>query len=241
MIHYHHVDGGMPNIDKPRFLSGRHGLVSFAYQAQTELAMSVCQSVILDNGAFTAWTKGEDVDWSEYIKWVRHWHRHPAFDFCIIPDVIDGTEHENDALLRRFPKGIRAIPVYHLHESIERLLRLGSDYGYVALGSSGKWSTPGAKAWWERMVVIMNAICDSNGQPQFRLHGLRMLNPLIFTRLPLTSADSINAVRRSHSLERFGSYVPRSAWQRAVIVADRIESFQSAACWHPHNEQLQLL
>jgi hypothetical protein len=79
----------------------------------------------------------------------------------------------------------------------------------------------------------MNAVCDEQGRPPARLHGLRMLDPAIFTKLPLSSADSTNAAVNCGSLDRFGMYVPVTASQRAAVVADRIEAHPSAAVWTP--------
>lgn len=81
------------------------------------------------------------------------------------------------------------------------------------------------------MAVAMNAICDEHGRPACRLHGLRMLDPAIFSRLPLSSADSTNAAVNSGSLDRFGMYLPPTAAQRAAIIAERIEAHNSSAIW----------
>lgn len=77
----------------------------------------------------------------------------------------------------------------------------------------------------------MNELCDDEGRPPCRLHGLRMLDPQVFSRLPLASADSTNAAVNSGSLDRFGSYVPPTASQRAAVIAERIEAHNSAAGW----------
>jgi hypothetical protein len=63
-----------------------------------------------------------------------------------VPDVIDGTEDDNDALLASWPADIRGVPVYHLHESLDRLDFLCTRWPTVALGSSGQWPTPGTRA-----------------------------------------------------------------------------------------------
>ena len=54
------------------------------------------------------------------------------------PDVIDGDEASNDELLLAWPKELRGVPVWHLHESLERLQRLASEWPTVAFGSSGQ-------------------------------------------------------------------------------------------------------
>ncbi|MDV7393142.1 hypothetical protein RZS08_17345, partial [Arthrospira platensis SPKY1] len=94
-----------------------------------------------------------------------------------------------------------------------------------------EWPNPGADKWWRRISLAMDAVCDDQGRPFCRLHGLRMLNPDVFSRLPLSSADSTNAAVNGGSLGRFGSYIPPTAGQRATVIADRIESHNSAPIW----------
>ena len=78
----------------------------------------------------------------------------------------------------------------------------------------------------------MAAICDDHGRPPCKLHGLRMLDPAIFSLLPFASADSTNAGVNGGSLTRFGMYIPPTAGQRAQVIADRIESHNSASVWN---------
>lgn len=235
MIHYHGTPIGGNRQDVVRFLMGRHALVSFYRPDDISAVLECCQSFVLDNGAFSHWRAGKGaIDFDAYLAWVREYHRHPSFDWCLIPDKIDGSEKENADLVRRWqgrlgtPKGV---PVWHLHESLEWLDWLVSEFEWVALGSSGQWATPGAPDWWQRMAEAMAVICDSAGRPRCRLHGLRMLDPDIFTRLPLSSADSTNAAVNCGSLSRFGSYKPPTAGQRAEVIAARIEAHNSSATW----------
>jgi hypothetical protein len=118
-----------------------------------------------------------------------------------------------------------------MHESLDRLVRLGNEWDTVALGSSGQWASPGSKNWWERMGDAMDAVCDEHGRPPCRFHGLRMLNPKIFSELPLSSADSTNASMNAGSVARFGIYTPPTSGQRAAVIASRIEAVNSAAVW----------
>lgn len=237
MIHYHGTPCGSTREDVARFLAGRHALVPFSRPEDIGTAAEVCQSFCLDNGAFTAWKSGKPIeDWTPYYEFCETWHRHPAFDWALIPDVIDGDEGQNDSLLDEWPGHIEGVPIWHLHESLDRLNRLAS-WPRIALGSSGEWPNPGERKWWDRMSQAMDVICESDGRPRCRLHGLRMLDPAIFTRLPLASADSTNAVRNSSSYDRFGIYVPPNASTRMHVIAERIERHQSAALWVPRAKQ----
>ena len=119
-----------------------------------------------------------------------------------------------------------------MHESLARLERLTDEWPRVALGSSGAFADPGAIDWWGRMAEIMRVACDADGMPRVPLHGLRMLDPVIFAHLPLASADSC-AVARNVGLDSkwSGPFVPRTRLARALVLIDRIESHASARRW----------
>lgn len=211
--------------------------MSFRHSEQLPLAMQLCQSFAVDNGAFSAWVSGKPVkDWSGYYEWVKSIERHPAFDFAVIPDVIDGSEKDNDALVEEWPWLRLApwigAPVWHMHESPERLRRLADRFPRVCIGSSGRFSQIGTSQWWGRMADAFKAICNAAGEPMCKLHGLRMLDPKIFSRLPLSSADSTNIGRNiGIDCKWNGAYSPSSKEMRALIMRERIESYQSAATW----------
>ncbi|WP_249554193.1 hypothetical protein [Shewanella sp. 8A] len=231
MIHYHGTPISGPQQDKSRFYLGRHALIPFLYQNDLPIVQECCQSFILDNSAFSHWKQGGEISVIDYAKWVQSLENHPSFDWCIIPDKIDGTEDENIALIEEWQSiGIEAlsVPVFHLHESIDYLSYLIDKFRIIALGSSGEWSSPGTSSWWIRMEQIMDVLCDSAGRPKRKIHGLRMLDPNIFSHLPLSSADSANAGINAGSIKRFGMYTPPTAAQRAEVIASRIEQYNSS-------------
>lgn len=243
MIHYHGTPVGGSRQDVARFLQGRHALIPFFRQEDLGIAAEVCKSFVFDNSAFSVWKTGGVLDVPGYIKWVRDWCRHPGFSWALIPDSIDGGEAENDALLEQWPEDLSryGVPVWHLHESLDRLQRLSLTYPTVALGSSGQWSNPGTGPWWRRMEQVMDAVCDDECRPVCKLHGLRMLDPAIFSRLPLTSADSTNAAMNAGSINRFGMYTPPTSSQRSAVIAERIEAHNSAPVWVGSGQQSMAL
>jgi len=194
------------------------------------LAADVAQSFALDNGAFTFWKQGVETRWFGYYDWVNVWRRHPGFDWAVIPDVIEGSEAENDALADKwpFPRHQGAV-VWHVNESIDRLKRLASEWPRVCIGSSGEWDVSTPRRFLGRAYQAIGAICDGDNRPICKLHGLRMLNPAIFSKLPLSSADSTNVARNIGIDSAWkGTYQPKSKETRAVILTERIESFNSA-------------
>jgi len=190
-------------------MKGRNCLIPFPNPQDQFRADEICNGKILDNGAFTVWRKGIKIDWNKYYDWVGESRR----DFFFIPDVIDGTEEENDALLKdnHFPDGV---PIWHLGESFDRLSRLAADYDLIAFGSSGKFKELGTFKWHRRMHEAMDVVCDKVGKPLVDIHMLRCLNPAIFTRYPFFSGDS-TGLAQNHS---------RDGWENIV---NRIEPYNS--------------
>lgn len=242
MIHYH----GLPIIPATaaiRAIESGHAFVSFAYPDQLGLAAEVCQSFAIDNGAFSSWRKGKSVmDWKSYYDWATMCKRIPSCDWAVIPDVIDGSEEDNDSLLIEWPlPPWFGVPVWHLHESLSRLERLAADWPRVCIGSSGEYSLIGTTTWWDRMVCAMQVVCNKDGEPLVKLHGLRMLDPKIFTRLPFASADSTNIARNVGLDKKWrGSYLPPNKEARAVVMRSRIESQNGATVWYSNINQSQL-
>lgn len=227
MICYH---GGpiTPNAVAISLWKRRHAMVSFARPDQIGIAAEVSESFAVDNGAFSVWRQGLTPDWEGYADWVHEWSYHPGFDWAIIPDSIEGNEAENDALIAKYSSDHINVPVWHLHESPERLGHLVGAFARVALGSSGKWSDPGSPAWWARITEVSSQLFDGEGRPYAKLHGLRMMNASIFSHIPFSSVDSTN-IARNHAREA-ARYKVSSA-VAAEIMNSRLEQHASAARW----------
>jgi hypothetical protein len=245
MIHYHGLPI-TPNTCAIYAIQAGHAFVSFAHPEQLSTAIDVSQSFAIDNGAFSAWMSGNPVkDWKPYYEWALNCQKIPSCDFAVIPDVIDGTEDENDAMLKECPLPTWfSAPVWHMNESIERLIRLAFIYPRVCLGSAGEFSEIGTFKWWSKMGEAMRAICDDQGRPMCKLHGLRMLDPAIFTKLPLSSADSTNIARNVGQDNKWkaGNYLPPTKESRAQVMRSRIEAFNASPTWNfPQVEQGVLL
>ena len=129
-------------------------------------------------------------------------------------------------------------PVWHLHESFGYLERLIDRFPRVCLGSSGDYAQIGTPRWWRRMHEVMRVVCDDAGQPRCRLHGLRMLNPRIFSAFPFASADSTN-IGRNIGIDKawYGSYPPPNKEGRAEVMRRRVESHNSPAAYDFNHEQ----
>lgn len=233
MIHYHGVPI-TPNSACAVSLAGKHAFVSYAHPEQLNVVIEVCQSFACDNGAFPAWKSGNPIlDWQPYYDFIKNVSRLPSFDFAVVPDVIDGTEQENDKLIEDWPfPAHMSAPVWHMHESIERLVKLATNWPRICIGSSGDFSKVGTKNWWNRMSEAMDAICDEDGYPICKIHGMRMLSPKVFSNLPFTSVDA-TTVGRNIGIDKVwtGSKQPPDKEWRAKILIARIEAHNGAPMW----------
>ena len=237
MIHYH----GIAGVDA-RFIAtcftGRHAFVSYETVENLKHVADICSTFALDNGAFSAWRQGKPYDFDGFGKWVESWQRHPAYHFHIIPDIIDGDEKENQRLVENWP--LDGVPVWHLHESLEYLSWLAKNFKKVAFGSSGQYAMVGTSKWWQRMNEALTAICI-DGSPVCKLHGLRMLKINIFSKIPFHSTDSTSVVRDSvYDASWSGYNAPKAKHVRGLVIAERLESFQSAPTWTPQPIQQNL-
>jgi hypothetical protein len=170
VIHYH----GTPITPRAALapMAGRHFCVSYAAPHDLAWCMRHGASVMLDNGAFSAWTRGAAVDWGAFYAWAKLHLHHPHW--AIIPDVIDGDEAANDALLAACPlPRALAAPVWHMHESLGRLAQLVMAYPRVCIGSSGEYASPGNPAWRARIDDAWATISATGAHPW--VHMLRAM------------------------------------------------------------------
>lgn len=223
MIHYH----GTPITPHAEFerLGGRSFCVSFADPRQAKAAHEIGEGVMLDNGAFSFWRTGKEVDWDRFYIWVEPWLAWQT-TWAVIPDVIDGTEEENDALIEEWPFDDRGAPVWHLHEPIERLQRLCEEWPRVCFGSSAQYAEVGKLPWHKRMHDAFDAIADELGNVTTWMHMLRGLR-LAGSGYPFASADSTNVARNFKGSRRDG---PGSD---IVEMVNRIDRLQCPGRWEP--------
>lgn len=237
MIHYH----GTPFSHRGEShlaLQGKHAMVTYADPGPIEMVGELCQSFTIDNGAFSVWKKGGELDLKGFSEFISSWYQHPGFDWYCMPDVIEGSDDENAELRGQWSLLVNSkiwglgVPIWHMHEKISTLERLVNNFPRVALGSSGEYAVVGNSAWWGRMAEAMEVACDAEGRPIAKLHGLRMLDSTICSHLPLSSADSTNVARNIGIDNAWsGTYTPRTKRMRAAIMMERIENHASASRW----------
>lgn len=226
-IHYH----GTPITPTEALysLAGRNFCVSHAHPGDVARCHKIGQTVMLDNGAYSAWKAGKATDWTGFYAWADRWLHHPT-TWAVPPDVIDGGTQLQDALLREWPHGKRqAGPVWHMDEPIHRLCGLiDAGWDRVCVGSTSEYAVVLSEAWERRMDDTWNALALTYGRAP-RLHMLRGMQ-LSGMRWPFASLDSTD-IGRNHNREQ---NTPRA-------MADRWDAMQCAGQWAMRPEQMELV
>jgi len=221
----------------------RHAMISFAGRANMELIVEVCQSFTIDNGAFSYWKKEKEFDLEGFGLFMEKWFRHPSFDWYCLPDVIGGDHHDNAQIRAAWFNTVssdvwkKGRPVWHLHEPLEVLQEMIICWPGVCIGSSGDYAKIGTQEWWARMAAAMEVLCDEQGRPKVQIHGLRMLDPTVFSQFPFSSADSTNVARNCGIDKAWGGpYAPKTTHARALVMMGNIEAHASAQTWSGDND-----
>ena len=190
MIHYH----GTPITPRREMekMAGRHFCVSFAHPQDADWCETNGQSVMWDNGAFSAFTKNAIFDVAGYKAWVAPRLYHPHW--AVIPDVIDGDVEQQRALLRHwhFSRWLSA-PVWHIHLPLDWLLELCDNYPKVCFGSSGQFWKIGTDEWRRRLDLGFEVV-ERHGTHTW-VHMLRAMSAASRGSWPFASADSTNVAR----------------------------------------------
>lgn len=215
-MHYH----GTPITPQKvlHTLAGRNFCVSFSAPDQAKLCHQIGQSVMLDNGAFSVWKRGIEIDWNKWWEWAEPWLDCPT-TWAVLPDSIEGDETENDRLTDEWGHVPKGVPVWHLHESFYRLASLAGRFHRVCFGSSGQFSTVGSAVWHRRVEGAFNTLADEFGRVPF-VHMLRGMS-LSGDQYPFASVDSTDIARNHH--------LPH---KNAVKMADRWDSVQCPHRWN---------
>lgn len=194
-IHFHGspITGGKGGAVAKVAHSGSGAFVSYAHPQQINIAFEYADTVCIDNGAFSKKNSGRQVDWNGfYNEFLPKFIDNEKLRFFVIPDDISGDDKENDRLINELPRHLKhkAAPVWHMHESIDRLVHLSKEWEYVCIGSSGEYFSIRSVKWKRRMNDAFDALIGKGYTA--KIHGLRMLDGRVLGNYPLDQADSTN-------------------------------------------------
>ena len=207
-----HVDGGrifdrLTDNEKRMRLYNNYYLESYHYVRKGQYVKRIRKDgvrLFLDSGAYTAWTKGEEIDLDEYIDFC-----HANEDIIAMASVLDKlvsrvedipeavkTTYKNLKIMER--RGVKNIlPAYHFLEDEDVLDHYAKNYPYIAIGGLVGKSTKQLLTWldriWERYLI------NADGTPKTKVHGFGITALPAMERYPWASVDSSTWVQWSAS------------------------------------------
>lgn len=195
----------------------KHGnsLMSYAYKKETEqewihswnrsIIADIRPRVIIDSGAFTAWSTGKAIHPKDYAEWAldfdKRWrHKMASLEFMNL-DVIGDQEASwgNQKVLEGL--GMKPLPIITYGVDLAHLDRALSEYPYIALGGLVPYSRDKAKLkkWLDACFSRIMAHRKKTGIMP-RIHLLGITTDWVLKRYPCFSSDSSSWV----SCLRFG-------------------------------------
>ena len=157
------------------------------------------KQVFLDSGAFSAYTKGVEVDLPGYCRWIKENEDIiEKVDNILIASVLDGIGDplktwQNQQAMEKL--GVRPLPCFHYGEDERYLEWYIANYDYITLGGMVPISTKDLKIWldmiWEKYLT------ESSGRPRLRVHGFGLTTISLMERYPWYSVDSSSWVQTS--------------------------------------------
>lgn len=159
--------------------------------------------LILDSGAFTAWTKDVKIDIDEYIDFAKEYE--PKLAHIANLDVIPGKfgqkylstaeieesaskGWENYQYLLKYLPADKVMHIFHQGEDFKWLHKLvDSGASYIGISPANDKTSPIRAEW---LKECMKIVCDEDGVPKVKFHGYAATSFKLMSRFPWTSADS---------------------------------------------------
>jgi len=140
---------------------GVNVLLSYAFHDKTDLAKVrkslVCGRMMIDSGAFTAYTTGKTIHLKDYAEYLETWRG--QWDHAVTLDVIGDPAGSKRQTTKLHAMGLPVMPVFTRGESIKEFDAMVKDVGYVCVG--GMVGLPPAIV--EKRTALLQRRAEQNG------------------------------------------------------------------------------
>lgn len=179
----------LTEAEKKHRLEVRYLLESYHYihrQSYVDKLRRDGVKVFLDSGAFSAFTKGVEIDIPGYCQYIRdNEDIVEKSDGILCASVLDGIGDplktwQNQLYMESL--GVQPLPCFHYGEDERYLEWYISKYEYITLGGMVPISTPQLKVWldhlWDKYLT------DGSGRPRLKVHGFGLTTLSLMERYP---------------------------------------------------------
>lgn len=193
-------------------------------------------SLMLDSGAFSAFSLGKVISLQNYIKFIQD--NPECITHAINLDVINPDDANVAAaagwknFMEMKDAGLDIIPVFHARESLSWLEKMCDVCSYVGLSGTSLVSD---NEVWPYYDLCYQYLCDKNGCPTIDTHLFGDTSPRSLLNYPATSADSstwmIQAGRAARVNLQGKSYQLRSTKRRDTSYIDNDDTGPKRDAW----------
>jgi len=171
------------------------------YKSKKLLKRHKC-NLFLDSGAFTAWSKGNEINIDDYIKWVKNIKKdYPYPVMCANLDVIPGrsgskpTQEDIDESAKQGwknylylkSKGLDSMHIFHQGESYEWLKKMLKECKYIGISPCNDYTDLKKDQW---LYAVFNIIKREGMLGKIKTHAFGMTSIELLKKYPFYSADS---------------------------------------------------
>jgi len=211
LVRIHFAGQGPFTIDCKERENVQNYLTTYAYPKENDAHSSLWSRVdlrprvIIDSGAFTAWSTGKTIRPQDYAEWAldfdKRWrHKMASLEFMNL-DVIGDQDATwvNQGILEGL--GMKPLPIVTFGVGLNHLDRALENYDYIALGGLVPYTRDKAKlkSWLDACFSRVMAYRKKTGILR-RIHLLGITTDWVLKRYPCFSSDSSSWV----SCLRFG-------------------------------------
>lgn len=176
-------------------------LISFAYFKHPKMYEQLSngtypESLLIDSGAFSVWTKGDKIDIDKYIEYCKEIKKLKSDANFVNLDVLPGrfgktpTQEEREESARQGwenmcyieNKGVKVIPVFHQHEDFRWLKNMMAHTDYIGISPANDVTGKQKGEWLRQVFDIM--------KQHRKTHCFGATSFNILSTFPFYSADS---------------------------------------------------
>lgn len=143
--------------------------------------------LFLDSGAFSAYSKGVEIDIDEYAEFIRE-NQHILTAYANLDVIGDPVATwKNQRYLENL--GLNPVPTFHYGENVKWLKKyIKRGYDHIALGGMVPIGTSALRKWLDK--IWLKYLLDAKGNPTIKIHGFGMTVFSLMFRYPWYSIDS---------------------------------------------------
>lgn len=113
-------------------------LMSYAFHAKTDLKLirskMPCGRILVDSGAFTAWSTGKEIKFNEYVDFLRTWEG--EWNHAVTLDTIGDPIATAKNTRKLHGLGLPVMPVFTVGDKLPEFDAMIRDVGYVCVGGT---------------------------------------------------------------------------------------------------------